>query len=440
MDKATEILELVRPHVNSAEAYAVNSEAVKVSYKAGKVRSSEVQEASGVSVRAIDDGKLGFYATTDMTDSQKLLDSVLVSTRYGGEAGFEFTRPQQGGLFEGFSAETARMDIAELAEMGRRTAAIIEDKTSRDEVTVEIQLERTVYNQHLANTNGVNQKDKRSELSVVVMAQRVRGDDVIFSFNLHNAIAPEDTFNKLTERILWHLEMSEKLVKMDMREGPLPVVFTPMGSALLFFPLALGLNGKNAFKGISPLAGKMGQTLLDPRLTFVDEPLAPNRPGSAAYDDEGVATKRQVFFDKGVLNGYYYDLKSAGEASVTSTGHAKRGMLSAPQAGLHNPMLLGGDLSYQELISDIKEGLLVESVLGMGQTNILAGAFSNTVELAYKIENGEIVGRVKDVSIAGNVYELLKDNLFGLSSEVELVYGQASLPYIRLDGVSTVSN
>jgi PmbA protein len=173
---------------------------------------------------------------------------------------------------------------------------------------------------------------------------------------------------------------------------------------------------------------------------LLDDPLLPNRPGSATHDDEGVATSSQVFIDKGVLTGYYYDLKSAGEAQTTSTGHGRRSLTSIPQAGLHNPILLGGEASYQELIADIKEGLLVDSVLGMGQTNILAGAFSNSVNVAYKIENGQITGRVKNVSIAGNIYDLLKNNLAGLSRETELVYGQVRLPYIRLDGVSTVSN
>jgi PmbA protein len=440
MDKAVEILELVKAHVTSAEAFTISSEAVKVAYKGGKVRSSEVQESSGVSIRAIQDGKLGFYSTTDLTDKPKLLDSVLTSTRYGGEAGFEFAAPQSGELFEGFSQETSRLDIGELAELGRRLAAKIEEKTNREEMSVEVNLERRVYDQHLVNTNGVDQKQKRSLIEVVLVAQRVRGNDVLFTYSVSNSIAPDANIEKLSDQLLWKLGMAENLVALDTKEGRLPVVFTPPGSALLFFPLYLGLSGKNAFKGVSPLAGKVGEAVLDPRLNLTDDPFMANRPASTPYDAEGVATRRQTFFDKGVLTGFYYDLKSAGEASVQSTGHGRREGLAAPQAGLSNPAVLGGDSSFQELISDIKEGLLVDSVLGMGQSNILGGAFNNSVGLAYKIENGEIVGRVKDVSIAGNVYDLLKNNLGGLSRETELVFGQLNLPYVRIDGLSTVSN
>ncbi len=440
MDRAIEILELVQPHVASVETFAVSAESVKVGYRAGRLRSSEVQETSGVSIRAINEGKLGFYATTDLTEKDKLLESTLNSARYGGEAVFEFARPAQGEPFEAYSPETARMDIAELAELGQRLAAKIEDHTDRDEVTVEIDLSRVTYDQQLANSYGVNQKERRSVLSVSVSAQRVRGDDVFMTYEGHSAVAPEATFEELTEKIMRYLKMSERLVKLDTKEGELPVVFTPAGTMLLYYPLILGLSGKNAHLGVSPLAGRIGEQIIDPRISLIDEPLVANRPSSAGLDDEGVPTERRAFFDKGVLTGYYHNLKTAGEAKTVSTGHGQRGMLGQPGASFYNPLMPGGATPFKELIADIKEGLLVDSVLGMGQTNILAGAFSNTVNVAFKIENGEIVGRVKDVSIAGNAYELMKNNLVDLSQEVELIYGALRLPYVRIDGVSTVSN
>ncbi len=440
MDRAIEILELIQPHVASAETYAVSAESVKVEYKGGKLRSSEVQETSGVSIRAIDDGKLGFYATTDLTEKDRLLESTLTSVKYGGEATFEFSKPAQGAVFDGYDPATARLDIQELSELGQRLASKIEDKTNRDEVTVEVQLSRVTYTQHLANSYGVSQKDQRSALSAGLSVQRVHGDDVLITYNAHSAVSMEAAFEQITDKVLMVLERAAKLVSLETKEGALPVVFSPAGSILLFYPLMLGLSGKNAHLGVSPLAGKIGEQLLDPRVSFLDEPIVANRPGSAGIDDEGVPTKTTAFFDKGVLTGYYHNLKTAGEAKTTSTGHGQRGMLGQPGASFHNPMIPGGDVPLKELIGDIKEGLLVESVLGLGQTNILAGQFSNPVDVAFKIENGEIVGRVKDVSIAGNVYELLKDNLGGISQEVDLVYGQLRLPYIRIDGVSTASN
>ncbi len=120
MDRAIEILELVQPHVASVETFAVTAEAVNVSYRAGKLRSSEVQETSGISIRAINDGKLGFYSTTDLTDKDKLLESTLNSAQFGGEATFEFAQAAQGEVFDGYSKEAAQLDIQELAEQDSR--------------------------------------------------------------------------------------------------------------------------------------------------------------------------------------------------------------------------------------------------------------------------------------------------------------------------------
>ncbi len=82
-------------------------------------------------------------------------------------------------------------------------------------------------------------------------------------------------------------------------------------------------------------------------------------------------------------------------------------------------------------MSSIKEGILVEDLLGLGQGNIISGAFSNPLALAFKIENGEIIGRVKDMSIAGNIYDLLT-NISAISRETEWVYSTFSAPYILL--------
>lgn len=440
MDRAIEILDLIKPHVDSVETFAVTAESVNVSYRAGKLRSSEVQETSGISIRAIKDGKLGFYSTTDLTDKDKLLESTLTSAQFGGEATFEFAKPAQGEPFDGYDKETARLDIQELSEFSRELAAKIESVTNREEVMVEVDFSRTSYDQHLANSNGASQKDRRTSLSGSVSIQQVRGDDVFMTYDAHSAVSKEAAFDELTDKVMEQLKLAQNIVKLSVSEGELPVVLTPAGSFLLFYPFMLGLSGKNAHLGVSPLSNKVGEQIIDPRLTLVDEPIVANRPGSAGVDDEGVPTKPITFIDKGVVTGFFHNLKTAGEAKAESTGHGKRGLLGQPGAGFHNPMIAGGDVSFKEMIKDIKEGLLIDSLLGLGQTNLLAGAFSNPVNVAFKIENGEVVGRVKDVSIAGNTYELLKDRLGGLSKEVEWVYGSLRLPYIRLDGVSTVAN
>ena len=90
------------------------------------------------------------------------------------------------------------------------------------------------------------------------------------------------------------------------------------------------------------------------------------------------------------------------------------------------------------MIAGVEYGLLVEEVLGMGQGNIISGAFSNPLSVAFKIEHGEIVGRIKNASIADNVYSLLK-NVSAISREQNWVYGSLCMPYIMLPEMNIVA-
>ena len=88
------------------------------------------------------------------------------------------------------------------------------------------------------------------------------------------------------------------------------------------------------------------------------------------------------------------------------------------------------------MIADIKEGIIVDDLMGAGQGNNLNGEFSMSVALGYKVENGEIVGRIKDVMIAGNVYDILLNNLKGMSSETyseDTLFGRYTVPWIVFD-------
>ena len=91
-----------------------------------------------------------------------------------------------------------------------------------------------------------------------------------------------------------------------------------------------------------------------------------------------------------------------------------------------------GETPLADILSSIKDGLWVDTVLGLGMGNLLSGAFANTLGVAFKISDGKLVGRVKNVSIAGNIYSLLK-NIAAISKETEWFYGSMNLPYLMLD-------
>ena len=150
--------------------------------------------------------------------------------------------------------------------------------------------------------------------------------------------------------------------------------------------------------------------------------------GSTPYDDEGVPHCRNLLIEKGVLKSFIYDLKTAAQAGTESTGNAAS-LFTQPDVSFGNIILQPGRTPLKDIIASIDEGILVESLLGLGMGNTISGAFSNPLDLAFKIEKGEVVGRVKDLSIAGNIYDLLKD-VAAVSQEAQWNYNFFYAPYV----------
>jgi PmbA protein len=164
---------------------------------------------------------------------------------------------------------------------------------------------------------------------------------------------------------------------------------------------------------------------------MVDDGTIDGKFASSSYDDEGVPRRCNSLIEKGVLKSFIYDLKTAAQSGVESTGNASRGLFNPPEPSGTNLVIQPGKTSLKDILAGMDNGIIVEDLLGIGQGNIISGAFSNPLALAFKVEKGEIVGRVKDLSIAGNIYDLLK-NVDAVSKETQWVYSTVCAPYILM--------
>lgn len=132
------------------------------------------------------------------------------------------------------------------------------------------------------------------------------------------------------------------------------------------------------------------------------------------------------------------DLQTAGLAGVQSTGNGERGGGTLPSPSASNLVFDTGDTPFEEMVRGIGEGLVVEQLMGASQTNVLGGEFSGNVLLGYKVERGEIVGRVKDTVVSGNIYEALKE-LVGIGSEGRWIGGMVYTPAFCCANLRVVS-
>ncbi len=288
----------------------------------------------------------------------------------------------------------------------------------------------------MRNSAGAEVTVQKAPLSIMTMVERVRGDDVLVLFEYFTTAVKDEEYRAAAQRVAEKLRLARRAAALG--SGRMPVLFSPSAAPVLGLPIMLGLNGKNVYRSTSPMAGRLGEELFDRKLTVVDDPTLDGRPGSGSHDDEGVPRQRRVLIDGGVLEGFIYDLKTAAQAGAEPTGHGERDLFSPPAPSFSNLILEGGGTPVADMIAGLEEGLLVESPLGLGQGNVLSGAFSNNLSLAFKIEGGEIVGRVKDVSIAGDIYQDLR-RVEALSQEAEWVYGGLRLPYILLPELNVVT-
>jgi PmbA protein len=429
-----DILEQLKAQAAQVEVVNVQSESTTIGFEANKLKTSQVEETKGIAVRVVKDGRLGFAASSDESATDKLVTNVLESAAYGDEVPIVFPAPQPAPQVTTFDQTITDLSIPRMVEIGQEIVDLI--LQFEPEAHVNVALERGVQHRSIRNQAGIEVSFKRSPLSIFFEISRVERDDVLVMFDIMGMTVWDDDYAAFARQLGEKLELAQK--SATIRAGRMPVLFAPTGALVLGLPLMLGLNGKNVYTGISPMIGKVGEKLFDDKITVVDDPIIDGRFGSASYDDEGVAHQRNVLVDRGVLKGFMYDLKTAAQSGVESTGNGSRGLFSPPGPSPTNLIFEAGETPLVDIIAGLDEGLLVENVLGLGQGNVISGAFSNPLSLAFKIEKGEIVGRVKDVSIAGNVYDLLQ-NVEVTSRETQWVYYNFYLPYVLLPDMNVVA-
>jgi PmbA protein len=429
-----DLLSELRPKAEQVEVVEVNSESTEVGFEANRLKSSQVEGTTGVAVRVVVDGRLGFAASSDTSALDKLMANALQSAAYGDVVPIAFPGPQEGPEVRTYDRAIVDLPIPRLLEIGEEMIDYLRE--IEPDAQINANLERGIQHVSIRNQSGANVVIERSPLSIVLEVQRVKGDDVLLIYDIQGTTVWDDNYMGFVQRIGEKLELAKR--SATIQSGRMPVLFAPQGALVLSLPLMLGIDGKNVYTGISPMRDKIGTRLFDEKVSLIDDATLDGKFSSAAYDDEGVVHRRNVFIDEGVLQGFLYDLKTAAQSGVESTGNASRSLFSPPSPSPTNLVFQPGETPLSDMIAGIEEGLLVDNVLGLGQGNVISGAFSNSVSLAFKIEKGEIVGRVKDVSIAGNIYELLRE-VAAVSRESEWVYYNFHLPYILLSDMNVVA-
>jgi PmbA protein len=411
LDLAHRIVEDVSSSEN-IEAFLTHGRNYEVKAYDGDVESVASAEPRGAGVRVVNEGRVGFAYTTELTDEG--LRAVVQQAR----ANMEFSTPDDAvGLAEGWTSPPA--DVAGLIDDAQsgvasdakvRFAIDLERATRAADARIRT-VEEAGYSDSdsqiaIATSTGISGAYRRTDAWCYTLAIAEDGDDteVGFEFDFARGLGAMDAqtvARKAADRALSVLGATK------IPSAVMPVVFDPYTAGQFLGVLGSALTGEAVQKGRSLFAGKLGEAVAAAELTVIDDGRLDDAPGSAPWDAEGVPTQRTPVIEDGVLRSFLYDLTSARRDDRASTGNASRaGFKSAPSPAPTN-LAFESTAAADDVLRGAGRALLVQDFHGVHSgANPVSGDFSVGVTGKLLVD-GAVNRPVKEVTIAAPMLDIL---------------------------------
>jgi len=216
-----------------------------------------------------------------------------------------------------------------------------------------------------------------------------------------------------------------------------PIVFAPEVARSLIGSVFEAASGDSIWRSASFLAGKFGESIAASNITIIDDnlmmlPTGTGGFGTSPFDGEGLPSLRTVVVEGGVLRTYLLNTYTARKLGMRSTHNASRGLAGAPGIGCGNLYLEAGTLTPEQILADIPAGLYVTGLMGFG-TNVVTGDYSRGATGLW-IENGQLTHAVEEVTVAGNLGDILR-NVAAIGNDL-VFRGSVACPTLRIDGMT----
>ena len=430
-----DILARAKKVAEEAELYVVTSENTPVAFETNRLKHIESRESTIIALRIVKKGRTGYAVATGTGSGERLVRDAVETAEYGQKAKFEFPKRTPYPVIDVFDPQVELVTLEHMVKLGEHLISRI--IASTPDIQCAASVSKGTATVHIMNTRGGDALYRSTDFGFGIEGTLVRDTDMLFVGDSESSCHSLTNIEAVATSVITQLERAKETAGVATKT--MPVIFTPDGVAsALVTPLMSAFNGKTVYQGASPLAGRVGETVFDKKLSLDDDATIPYRPASRPCDDEGISSQRTPLIEAGVVKNFLYDLQTAGLAGTKSTGNGARGRGSLPSPSPSTFVFTSGDTNIDDMLHDIKEGLLIENLMGAEQGNILNGDFSGNVLLGFKIENGKITGRVKNTMVAGNVYKMLAD-IAAIGSDVKWVGGSLSTPSFYFPAVSVAT-
>ncbi len=333
-----------------------------------------------------------------------------------------------------FSPDVAALSTSERLALARLAEEAALDYDSRIQNSEGASFEATTAAKAYANSLGFagSYRSSYCALSATPVAADGQGSGMQrdYWYSVARRIAaldpPEAVGRKAAERAL------RKLGARKVATCRVPVIFDAETSRSLMGHLFEAVRGDAIYRSASFLTGKLNQTVAGINITVVDDGLRPGGFGSRPFDDEGIPASTTPVIEKGVLSNYLLNVYTARKLNLKTTGNAARGVAGPPAVGPKNFYLAPGPYPLQEMVRSLKQGLCVTELIGFG-VNVITGDYSRGAAGMW-IENGEFAYPVQEITIAGNLPDMLK-GIAMVGSELEF-RGALAAPPIMVEGLT----
>lgn len=412
LDIADAVIAQAKPG-EQVEAYVSRDGETDIRIYGGEVEHFVSAQSEGIGIRVIRDGRTGFaYAGT--LDPQAIAE-VLADARDNAEFG---SVDEWAGLAIPDGVDVVPQALWNETLAGYATDHKIHLAKELERLTLGIDARVRVDDANyadvasesaVATTTGIRRSGRENGCYVSVSTLADDGDETQTGFGFSVGRSPDEfDLGKAAQ------EAADRATRLLGATKPaskrLTVVLDPFVTAQLLGVISGTLNGEAVIKGRSLFRDRMGESVANPLVTLVDDPTNPQAYTATELDGEGLAARRNVLIDGGVLRSFVHSSYSARRAGTASTGNAVRGgFKGTPGVGCLALQLVPGARSQAELVAGISDGVLVQSVSGMHSgVNPISGDFS-TGASGLLITNGQLGAPVREFTIASTLQKMLLD-------------------------------
>jgi PmbA protein len=432
------LLKKAAKYCDQAEVYLLEHMIDRITVQNMKLQDIESQIQSGVSLRIIKKGVLGFAYTRNLGDRSELLNNALNSLKGEVRVAFHFPKTLKVKALSTYDANIEELTNSAIVAECKKVTKYLKERT-KGQININAGYARSSI--RLLNSAGTDLSARFSTYFLaasLLYPRSYAGVRRIFSHKTFTP-TPHDHLDSIINMYNSALEI------VSIPGGPMKVLFLPESLYVLMWRIQSGTSGRSVHENQSPLADKIGKRICDEKITIMNDPLSDMSPGARAFDDEGTTCSRFPIITRGVLKNFYYDLDYACKRKTRATGHgfktAQWGgetVALRPTPALEHLCIEPGHVSFKKLLARMDRGVIVVNALGAHSGNIPNGDFSIGLAPGLYVEKGEVVGRIKDAMVAGNVYDIMKKVVAVEDSARRTFMGM--FPSILFDNIKVSTN